>query len=540
MTTYVPLAQSARALLPDSTLIGPIDPKETASITVRVRAGSDGGTDLAAKAYELGNTPLSQRSYLTHEELKARSGADPAQLDAIEQYAQTHNLTVVHRNAAEKAIALRGTLGDLTAAFPTDLQMYHHATGVYRGRRGTINVPQALAPYVTGVFGFDTRPKQRSQSLLKGIAMSGPGGQNGFPATHFATRYNFPSQYGNIVALDGSGQTIAIIELGGGFRVSDLQTYFSEINSPMPDVSSVSVDYAGNNPTNSDSDDGEVMLDIEVLGSVVPKAKIVVYFAPNNGDQGLLDAISAAVHDSERKPSVVSISWGGPETFLDAQAIAAYHEVFASAAVLGITVCAASGDHGTADMDAGHWDQAIHVDHPASDDLVLGCGGSQIDPATNLDVAWNDGTPFNINAPGGGGWAGGGGISAVFTPPPAYQANLTLPASIANGPSGRGVPDIAMCATDYFVRVDSWEGKSGGTSAVAPLMASLVARLNQAKQKNLGFINPFLYANSGLFHDVISGTNGISHTVIGYNAGPGWNACTGLGTPDGVQLLNRL
>jgi kumamolisin len=300
-------------------------------------------------------------------------------------------------------------------------------------------------------------------------------------ATEFATRYNFPTEFAGM-APDGTGQTIAIIELGGGFRSSDLKLFFKEIGVVAPKVSAISVDHAGNDPTTPDSADGEVMLDIDVAGAVVPKANIAVYFAPNNGDKGFLDAISAAVHDSQRKPSVISISWGGPEVSTDQQSINAYHELFAAAGALGVTVCIASGDHGTADEDAGDWDGKIHVDHPACDDLVLGCGGTQIDGGQ--DVVWNDGTPFDVNTPEGGGWASGGGISEVFAVP-SYQANAKLLVSIDNEKPGRGVPDIAMSATNYFTRVDNSEGASGGTSAVAPLTAALVARLNQAKKKNV-------------------------------------------------------
>jgi kumamolisin len=317
-----------------------------------------------------------------------------------------------------------------------------------------------------------------------------------------------------------------------------LKVFFKEIGVSAPIVSSVSVDHAGNDPTTADSADGEVMLDLEVAGAVAPRAKLVVYFAPNTG-QGFVDAISAAVHDSQRKPTVISISWGSPEDSVDQQSIQAYHEIFAAAATMGITVCVAAGDHGTADLDSGHWDSRIHVDHPASDDLVLACGGTQIDSGT--DVVWNDDTPFNVNTQGGGGWATGGGISEIFKVP-SYQANANLPVSIDNGQAGRGIPDIAMSATNYFTRVDTAEGASGGTSAVAPLMAALVARLNQAKGKNVGFLNPFLYSNvaKGVVHDVTSGTNAVRDTIKGYNAGPGWDACTGLGTPDGTAILNNL
>jgi kumamolisin len=537
MAGFVPLPGSKRELLPNSRPAGPIDPSTPTSITVRVRSAGDTAA-LESKVNEQSKLPLKDRTYLSREELAKKHGASAKDLDFVEQFAQQHNLVVVHRSAAERSIVLQGKLGDLLSVFPADLQMYHHSSGTYRGRRGEISIPKGLDGVVTGVFGFDTRPKHRSWHRQRIMSMSGPGGANGVAATDFAKRYNFPTSFQG-TKLDGTGQTLAIIELGGGFRSADLAVFFNEISVPVPNVSAISVDHAGNTPTTPDSDDGEVMLDIEVAGAVAPKAKFAIYFAPNNGDKGFIDAISAAVHDTERKPDVISISWGGPESSTDQQGIDAYHELFVAAGAIGVTICAASGDHGTADLDAEHWDNKIHVNHPAVDDFVLGCGGTQIN-AQDKDVAWNDGTPFNVNVQGGGGWASGGGISVIF-PVPSYQKGAKLPLSIDTKKPGRGVPDIAMSATNYFTRVDSFEGASGGTSAVAPLMSALVALLNQAKQKNVGFLNPFLYTNAKtVVHDVTSGTNAIKNTVKGYKAGPGWDACTGLGTPDGTIILNNL
>ncbi|MGO9730628.1 S53 family peptidase [Mycobacterium sp.] len=568
MTVYVPLPGTQKSLLPNSRPAGPVNPSELASLTVRVRSTGDPKA-LEKRVYQQAAKPLAKREYLTHEQLAEQYGGSKEDLDKIEAFAQQHDLFVVHRSAAARTIELRGKLADLLAAFHADVRMYHHSTGTYRGRQGEIAVPQELQPIITGVFGFDTRPKHRtttrgrrstpSRGQASGpsgangghkaasgkggghaAAAAGPGGQNGVASTEFASRYDFPTQ-SNGTKLDGTEQTIAIIELGGGYRASDLKVFFNQIGVQMPTVASISVDKAASNPTTADSADGEVMLDIEVAGAVAPNAKFAVYFAPNNGDKGFIDAISAAVHDTERKPSVISISWGGPEPedSTDQMGINEFHDLFATAGALGITVCVASGDHGTADLDAVHWDNKIHVDHPACDDLVLGCGGTQIDNGS--DVVWNDGKPFDPNNPGGGGWASGGGISEVF-PVPSYQTAANTINSIDNGKPGRGVPDIAMSATNYFTRVDRQEGASGGTSAVAPLMAALVALLNQAKQKNVGFLNPFLYSNvaKGVVHDVTSGTNAITNTVQGYYAGPGWDPCSGLGTPDGTAILNNL
>jgi kumamolisin len=534
--SYVPLPGSERELLPNSRPAGSVDPEEITSVTVRVRP-SGRPEELESKVQAIYNQPLKERQYLSHEELREQHGARSEDLDTIEQFALQHDLVVSHRSAAERSLVLTGKLSDLLNAFHADVHIFHHSSGTYRGRRGVIYIPRRFADVITGIFGFDTRPKHKSPHHTRGAGVSGPGGANGVAATEFAKRYNFPTAHQG-VKLDGSGQCIGIIELGGGFNHSDLQIFFQEIGVDLPNVAAVSVDHAGNNPTQRGSADGEVMLDIEVAGAVAAKANIVVYFAPNKGN-GFLDAVNAAVHDSDRKPSVISISWGGPEDPAEQQAIQAFHEVFMEAATLGITICVASGDHGTADLDGFHWDGKIHVDHPAVDDLVLACGGTQL----NLDgkeVVWNDGTPFG-NVVGGGGWASGGGVSETIGLPD-YQKKASIPVSIATGKKGRGVPDIAMSATDYFTRVHGTEGASGGTSAVAPLMASLVALLNQGKEKNVGFLNPFLYENAakGAVKDITVGTNAIKSTVKGYKAQRGWDACTGLGTPDGTKILNAL
>jgi kumamolisin len=535
-TTFVPLPGSKRQLLPNSRPAGPVDSSEIVSITVRTRSAGN-LAQLEKKVEELYSQPVGDRRYAPREELAQQHGARADDFDAIERYAQQHNLFVSRRNTDERTVVLTGRLGDVLNAFHADVHTFHHSTGTYRGRQGEIYVPKQFEKVITAIFGFDTRPKYKAPHRRRVLGMTGPGGSSGVPSTEFAKRYNFPTEYQG-KELDGAGQCIAIIELGGGFDHTDLQMYFDEIGVQLPDVVAVSVDNAANHPTKQGGADGEVMLDIEVAGAVAPKAKIAVYFAPNQGS-GFFDAINAAVHDTDRKPGVISISWGGPEDPGETQAMQAFHEVFLEAAALGITVCAASGDHGTADLDGFHWDGQIHVDHPAVDDMVLACGGTQIDDQ-GRDVVWNDGTPF-ANIPGGGGWATGGGISETVEVP-AYQKAAKLPVSIVSGNAGRGVPDIAMSATDYFTRVQGSEGASGGTSAVAPLMASLVALLNQAKGKNVGFLNPFLYANvaKGVTKDVTSGTNAIETTVKGYKAGAGWDACTGLGTPDGTKILNNL
>jgi kumamolisin len=278
-----------------------------------------------------------------------------------------------------------------------------------------------------------------------------------------ARLYDFPS------GLNGQGQTIAIIELGGGYRTSDLKAYFSQLGIAAPKITAVSVDGGHNKPTGQgNGPDGEVMLDIEVAGAIAPATKIVVYFAPNT-DQGFLDAITTAVHDNVRKPSIISISWGGPESSWTAQALQSYNQAFADASKLGVTICCASGDSGSGD---GVNDGKAHVDFPASSPYVLACGGTRLDSAGGntivSETVWNEGTT---------GGATGGGVSETF-PLPAWQRTAKVPPSVNSGNFvGRGVPDVAGDAdpaTGYVVRVAGQQTIIGGTSAVAILATKLI------------------------------------------------------------------
>ncbi len=238
-------------------------------------------------------------------------------------------------------------------------------------------------------------------------------------------------------------------------------------------VSAVSVNGAHNKPAGDpNSADGEVVLDIEVAGAVAPQAKIAVYFAPNT-DQGFLNAINAAIHDRSRKPSVISISWGGAEDQWTRQSLDVYNQAFHDAALLGITVFCAAGDNGSSD---GVADGKPHVDFPASSPWVVGCGGTSLQATgspTPTETVWNNST---------GSSATGGGVSTFF-PLPDYQSTANVPISTVRAKfAGRGVPDISGCAdpkTGYRVFVDGTESVIGGTSAVAPLWAGLTALLNE-------------------------------------------------------------
>lgn len=450
------------------------------------------------------HSPVSATVVLRRAAPRPGAPANPADLARIEQFAHEYGLTVGSSSLAARSVSLLGTVTEMNAAFGVNLGEYQVDGRTYRGREGAVYVPAGLADVVVAVLGLDDRPQSRAHFR---IAPAAPA-RTGYPPQEVARRYGFPT------GVTGSGEAVALIELGGGYRTADLRTYFGAQGIPEPTVTAVSVDGARNSP--GSGADGEVMLDIEVVGAVAPGAQILVYFAPNTTN-GFYDALAAAVHDTTRKPSIVSISWGAPESGWTAQAMDSYDALFADAAALGVTVYAASGDNGAGDGATG-----LNVDFPASSPHVVGCGGTQL---TDTDE-----TVWNGLSTGDG--ATGGGVSRHFGLP-GYQAGAHVPAN-PDGTPGRGVPDVAADAdpvTGYLIRVNGTDEVVGGTSAVAPLWAALTALANQRNGTHAGAPHERLYGAGSAFRDITSGGNG------GYQAGAGWDPCTGLGSPRGDQLV---
>jgi kumamolisin len=544
MPELVPLPGSERTQLANVRPAGALDESETITVTLVLRRRAAVPAALVAGP-----------ETVTHEELDARYGAEPDDIARVTSVLGELGLTVTETHQGSRRLKMSGTVGAMSRAFGTTLTLVTSpqpdGTGSvqHRYRSGELSVPAELAGIVTAVLGLDDRPQARPQFRLlsTGVAARAavapetteakPAAPTPKPLTapQVASFYKFPD------GTDGTGQTIAIVEFGGGYTQKDLDTYFSGLGLATPSVTAVGVDGATNSP--GQSADGEVELDIQVAGAVAPKAAQVVYFAPNS-DQGFIDAISAAVHAAPT-PTVVSISWGQSEDQWSQQTRNSLDAAFADAAALGVTVCVAAGDNGSSDdpsADTGvrpGQTSAVHCDFPASSPHALACGGTKLTGDTNTytitsEVVWNE----LANNEG----AGGGGVSDVF-PVPSWQANAGVPPIAGGTATGRGVPDVAGNAdpvTGYLVVVDGKQQPIGGTSAVAPLWAGLLARLSQATGKKFGLLQPLIYAGvspggpSAGFNDIVSGNNGA------YTAGPGWDACTGLGSPNGQALLTRL
>lgn len=455
-------------------------------------------------------------------QIKLEMSANLRDIALVVDFAKQNDLWIDKIDRAKRLVYAHGSARAIEAAFKIQLTLSMTASGdTYRIRQGVISLPDALHEVVTGVFGIDERPQarphiERCRSHQRSLRKP-----RGFDGKILSEIYSFPRS-------NGAGQTIAIIELGGGFWPPDLAAFFKTIGLDVPEIEIVSIDGARNHPYIDDGADGEVALDIQVCGAVAPKAKLVVYFAPNT-DSGFLQAILTAIHDDKNKPSIITISWGMAESGWTKQSIKAMNDAFETAAALGITVFAAAGDDGVNDDQD---DGMPHVDFPASSPFVTACGGTSLFVAEGIrrEKVWNAGSNS----------ATGGGISAYFDKPP-YQLYLDMPVSLSSNKPGRGVPDMSAVAdpnTLYTVFVNGAWDLFGGTSAVAPLFAGMIARFNQHLSKPVGFLNRYIYrADAGdCFTDIVDGDNS-SGDIKGYFATKGWDAASGFGVPIGTALL---
>jgi kumamolisin len=542
----VPLPLSERRAAAGARVVGEVNPEQRVDVTIYVRRNPAAAAlpDVSERA--AGTAPLSAA------EIAAAYAADPADIQKVVDAAKEAGLEVVRTQPDQRSVEIAGSAQAIEAFFGVKLQRYATAEGEYPGRAGAINVPGELAGVVEAVFGLDQRKvgapqlrrDPRSVFGLPTTARLEIARANGLPLntylpTTLSQIYRFPP------GSDGAGQCVAILCFNdptshGGYSRDALKTYFEQVlRIPMPDISDVVVHGQGNDPGDDSGADpadtsAEVMLDIQMVGGCAPNAKLVIYFTQFT-EQGWVDAINAIVTDTANNPSVISISYGNPEddprSAWTLAAIKKVNEAFNVGALRGITICCASGDDGSRDQ-AG--DGRAHADFPASSPYVLGCGGTQL-------IITPGGFPWETVWNNGPGSATGGGVSSFF-PLPAWQQHAGVPPSANPGHHvGRGIPDVSGVADpETGVVIVTLDGQHlaviGGTSATAPLWAALIARLNQALGKPLGFLNPTLYGHlaHGVLRDVVYGNNGA------YGARHGWDACTGLGSPDGLNLLVAL
>ncbi|WP_298376274.1 S53 family peptidase [uncultured Bradyrhizobium sp.] len=514
----IPLAGSNRAAPVGATLVGDVDPDERIPIVVYVKRrtpdkfppGSAG--DLARLARPITRHQLATQRHRSHARAIAR----------VVRLAAKRGLTVGRSDPVARTVELEGTARQMAEIFGATLRTYRDGERAFRARVGGLTVPAEIAPWTRAILGFDQRPLRTRTPLVQ--AQADTGGGSGLWPTDIAALYGIP------LDRDVSSICVGIIALGGGYLASDLAMAVAGMNRPPPVV--VNVPPTGNDGSFGSNDvaDQEIALDLQVLAGLLPKSKIVVYFAENSA-AGLTDAIHQAVFDEQHAPQVVSVSWGSAEKYWTEPGRDAMQAVLADAARLRVSVLFASGDQLAT---SGLTDGKVHVWFPASSPYATSCGGTQPvlaagNGAAAAEAVWNAGAVGT-----------GGGISDAF-PVPDYQSHLTLPKSQNDGAIRRGVPDVACAAAaspGYRIIVNGQAMAMSGTSAATPLWAALVAIAVAARGEQIGFLNAALYSNPGAFRVVEQGNNRVGGK--GYDAGPGWSACTGLGVPKGADLLAAL
>jgi kumamolisin len=484
---------------------------------------TDPGHRIAVSVYLRPNDPPEIFAHVDREHRRAaltghRDRHHAAAIARVAAFAAAHGLDVVSAEPVRRRVKLAGPAGRVQDAFATDLSDYAHGALRFRARSGSLSVPLGLADDVESVLGLDTRPI--AQPYAADAAPAAPG----YLPSDIARLYGFPAD------ATGAGQCIGLIELGGGWFDADIAAACQATGIAVPTLTAISVDGATNAPAPYVKADKEVALDLQVAIGAAPGARFAVYFAPNN-EAGFANSITRAIHDRTHRPGVLSISWGMGEGGYSAGAVDTINQALGDAAKLDLPVFVASGDNLATD---GVPDGRAHTQFPASSPWVVGCGGTAITVDGGQiaqEAVWNDGKRGT-----------GGGISDVFDVPD-FQTAVALPPSVNASRRGRGVPDVAgngAFSSGYRIWVNGAVMSMGGTSAVAPLWAAFVACVNQRARQPVGFLAPYLYANRNLLRPVAGGHNRPAGSAIGYDATAGWNACTGLGAPDGAKLFAAL
>lgn len=558
---------------------GKLDPNKTLEVVFHLRLHSEPPTSAQRCAPEIPTEGLSQ------DDFQQQYGASPEDVDAVVEYLAAAGFEDIVPTPNQCMVSAQAPVGQINDAFGIELRKFDCRRGRFFGHTGDIHIPAHLIGIIESVTGLDDlvtlsrirdedtslddltdeqlpeRPVLMASMPLSSVpdetAESGevaeapqmeamakvaacvaepisvllpPDYRLHFPA-EVAALYDFPEEF------DGTGETIAIISIGGNFDPDDIQYYFEAQNLKIPDIQ---VEHVGRRPRTArapNMHDLELTMDLQIAGSIAPGAKLVVFSVAPGTPQPYLTVLKQAMLHPEHRPSVVSISYGSAEGLFREQDLKTSNRMFAAATQQGITICAASGDAGSAsrDYDSMPPPPGTHVNFPASSPYVLACGGTSIKTTGGCiteEFAWNDHDQCRL--------ATAGGISRVFGRPD-YQRDLDLPKNRSDwrGFDGRGLPDVAInaCLTSGYRIL--FKGKwlpNGGTSAAAPLWAGLIARLNQGLGHRLGFIHPYLYRLAGTpaFRDITQGSNGF------YKARVGWDACTGNGVPVGCKLLAAL
>jgi len=533
--THTVLTGTRRPLATGARRVRDVDPNAHVEVTITLKAPKLPPPDkMPAKA-------------LSPAEFVREYGADPENIRKVEASLRSYGLHMEGVGPTARSLRVSGTAASMESAFHAGMGVYHSAAqGEFRDREGTVSAPAEIADLVETVIGLGQRrvAKRKTAKAAPALATS--------PLTpaEIESHYNFPPG-------DCAGQKVAIAEFGSplqsgqflppAYFPDDVTAFCKQQARAVPSVKTVPVNLAPlteaqfralSGPTADDvlDETSEVMMDVQIVAALCSAANISVYYASFD-QKGWIDLIQQVTGD---QPVTLSISYGLAEDSPDWEpaVVQAVNDALQAAAMVGITICVSSGDDGSGcDMS----DSRAHVEFPGCSPFVLSVGGTMF---SGQEVVWWQ-SPGRRTGNGHSG-ATGGGVSTIF-PRPAWQT-ADVPSLNAHSIKGRIVPDVSALAGPpmYSLILLGESAPNGGTSAAAPLWASLLARINAAlpASKQQRFIPPLLYQNNVGTHgftDIVSGNNA-SHPKPGkgYAAGKGFDAVSGWGVPNGKQLLSSL
>ena len=474
------------------------------------------------------------RKFLTPAEFTARFGPTESDYLAVQNFAHTNGLTVTARHGNRLLLDVSGPVSAVEGAFHITLRTYRHPSEqrdfFAPDTEPTVDVSLPVAD-VSGLDNYSRpHPNLHPQTAaVKPLTGSAPDGYSYFGD-------DFRAAYVPGTTLTGAGQSVGLFQLEG-FYASDIATYASLAGGGRTNIAiqTVLLDGASGAPNTSDPNGiAEVSLDIEMSMAMAPGLSQIVVFEGNQSFFIPNDILNAMAASNTVRNLSSSWSWGGgPSTTTD--------NIFKTMAAQGQSFFVASGDSDA--YPSGYVDNSSNTTAPVSSPYLTSVGGTML-TTTGPDGSYVSETTWNRN----NGVGSSGGTSSYYKIP-GWQASVSM---VANGGSvtNRNLPDVALTAEYVYVKYDLTSGAYGGTSCAAPLWAGFLALVNQqaeaSGQAPVGFINPAIYelANesvySTIFNDTTTGNNTSSSSPNAFYAVPGYDLCTGLGTPAGTNLINAI
>jgi kumamolisin len=462
---------------------------------------------------------------------------------AVESWLKGQGFTLTQEDRNHTNIFASGTVSQIEHSFGVSFARVATADGEFTSAISAPNLPVEFSGAVLAINGLQPHLRMHHHISLKPNITSVSGTQFFAPAD-ILDAYNAPT------TLNGAGQTIAIV-MGATVLPSDLSSFYSHVGSTATAANFNDILFNGGPTTSSQrNDNAEAALDVEWASGMAPGAQVRLYSIPSLTDASIIAACRQILTDAPAHHiTVASLSIGNEESNYTPALAQSDSQVFAQMAAAGITVLVASGDGGSnPDLSAGTYNASapLEAEYPASDPNVAGVGGTLLTLDTDMFLYGGE-TVFST-IPSGDVYASGGGISQIFTKP-SWQTD-GVAGSILTTNANRCVPDVAIVwdsllqsnnfGIDALVILNGQALAAGGTSLSVQTWAGIAALLNQARANAglspIGLLGPAIYPLNGTsaFNDITMGNNG------GYFAGPGYDLCTGLGSPNIANLATAL